>query len=191
MAFRADFFISEYCRSDTPVGRIVHLYERVVDGLALVAGLSLGGMALWVTYEVIARYLFHSPTIWANDLSEYTLLASTFLAAPWVLRQEGHVTVDIVVVRLGAPARRAMGVAVSIAGAVICAIYTWYTAESVIEYYERGYIIARQWEVPQYLVHIAIPIGSALLIVEFIRRARRIAAGEAAPAATSPTTPQI
>jgi TRAP-type C4-dicarboxylate transport system permease small subunit len=57
-------------------------YDRLIVAMAYLAGLLIIGMSLWISYEVVARYVFLRPTIWAADLSEYTLLWSTFLAAP-------------------------------------------------------------------------------------------------------------
>jgi TRAP-type mannitol/chloroaromatic compound transport system permease small subunit len=47
------------------------------------------------TYEVIARYAFKSPTIWAYDLS-YMLYGTIFmLGAAYTLRQRAHIRTDI------------------------------------------------------------------------------------------------
>ncbi len=48
-----------------------------------------------LTYEVVARYLFNAPTIWAYDLA-YMLYGSLFmLGAAYTLRQDGHIRTDI------------------------------------------------------------------------------------------------
>ena len=165
-------------------------YDRLIEALALLAALSIGCMCVWVTYEVVMRYLFTRPTIWAVDLSEYTLLWSTFLAAPWVLKREGHVTIDLLVNALGPTSRQRLGIVVSLIGAAICAIFAWSTAFSVIEYYlweikqyipyiaiQRELIIRHLWEIKQYIPYIAIPVGGTLLTIEFLRRAYRYATG--------------
>jgi TRAP-type mannitol/chloroaromatic compound transport system permease small subunit len=47
------------------------------------------------TYEVIVRYLFNAPTIWAYDLS-YMLYGSHFmLGAAYTLQKGGHIRTDI------------------------------------------------------------------------------------------------
>jgi len=163
--------------------RLTALYDRLIDALAFLSALALGAMAVWVSYEVIARKLFRAPTIWAVDLSEYTLVWTTFLAAPWVLRRGGHVTVDLVVNALPAAVRLLLDRTMSALGAMICAVYAWNTAASVVEFYERSLIIRRLWEMPQYIPYLAIPIGTALLVVEFVRRALNPPAPGAPPSA--------
>ncbi len=52
-------------------------------------------LILGTTYEVIVRYLFNAPTIWAYDLS-YMLYGSHFmLGAGYTLLKGGHIRTDI------------------------------------------------------------------------------------------------
>ena len=55
---------------------------RTIDGLALWSGRLFCWLVVplvaGLTYEVIARYLFHAPTIWAYDVA-YMLYGSHFL----------------------------------------------------------------------------------------------------------------
>ncbi len=66
-------------------------------------GIWSGKMTAWIifplvfglTYEVISRYLFKSPTIWAYDLS-YMLYGTLFmLGAAYTLFKKGHIRTDI------------------------------------------------------------------------------------------------
>jgi len=152
---------------------ITAIYDRLIACLAIVAGLLTAGMALWVTYDVMARYLLRRPTIWAVDLSEYALVWVTFLAAPWVLRQQGHVRIEILVERLPLPLQRQLGVGTSVVGAIACAVMAWQGAIATWDSYARGLTMAKAWEVPQFLVYVIIPIGSILLAVEFVRHVGR------------------
>lgn len=72
---------------------------KVIDGISewtgkwvawlivpLIAGLS---------YEVIARYVFNAPTVWAYDLA-YMLYGTLFMVgAAYTLRKNGHIRTDI------------------------------------------------------------------------------------------------
>lgn len=72
---------------------------RVIDTLSEWSGRLFAWMILplivGVTYEVIARYAFNAPTIWAYDLS-YMLYGSHFmLGAGYTLLRGGHIRTDI------------------------------------------------------------------------------------------------
>ena len=72
---------------------------RTIDGLALWSGRLFCWLVVplvaGLTYEVIARYLFHAPTIWAYDVA-YMLYGSHFmLGAAYTLYKGGHIRTDI------------------------------------------------------------------------------------------------
>lgn len=153
------------------------VYDRLILGMAILAGAILVGMSLWISYDVVMRYVFARPTIWADDLSEYGLLWATFLAAPWVLRNEGHVRIELLVDYLSVKWRNAVAVAASALCAVVSAILTWQTGLTSLEFFTRGMVMARNWEVPTWVPYAVIPLGSAFLTIEFILRAMRYARG--------------
>ncbi|WP_353980174.1 TRAP transporter small permease [Salinicola endophyticus] len=47
------------------------------------------------TYEVVARYFFHSPTIWANELSLYVCAIAYIYAGGYVMRRDAHLRISI------------------------------------------------------------------------------------------------
>jgi len=149
---------------------LVRFYDRLIVAMAYLAGLMILAMSLWISYEVVARYVFLSPTIWAADLSEYALLWSTFLAAPWVLRRDAHVRVEVFVDVLGLRAQRVLGFSVSLIAAIACAILALRSGFTVYDYYDRGLMIARIWQVPRFIPYMAIPLGSTILTIECLRR---------------------
>jgi TRAP-type mannitol/chloroaromatic compound transport system permease small subunit len=72
---------------------------RAIDGLALWSGRVFCWLVVplvaGLTYEVIARYVFHAPTIWAYDVA-YMLYGSHFmLGAAYTLYKGGHIRTDI------------------------------------------------------------------------------------------------
>lgn len=150
---------------------IARLYDRFIDALAIVAATSLGAMALYVSYEVAARYLFGTPTNWTNDLAEYTMVWATFLLAPWLVRTGGHISIEILVVAVPPRTRRAIAVFVDLAAATVCAVACWQTCLTTYDVFARGLMIAKTWSVPVYLLYLPIPIGFGLMAVEFLRRA--------------------
>jgi TRAP-type mannitol/chloroaromatic compound transport system permease small subunit len=52
-------------------------------------------LILGTTYEVIVRYLFNAPTIWAYDLSYMLYGAHFMLGAGYTLLKGGHIRTDI------------------------------------------------------------------------------------------------
>jgi len=79
--------------------RRVTAIVRTIDGLALWSGRVFCWLVIplvfALTYEVIARYLFHAPTIWAYDVA-YMLYGTHFmLGAAYTLYKGGHIRTDL------------------------------------------------------------------------------------------------
>ena len=62
-------------------------------------------LTLIVTLEVILRYVFERPTLWAWDVNIMLLGALGVLSGGYILLHKGHVRVDVLVVRLSSRKR--------------------------------------------------------------------------------------
>jgi len=153
--------------------RLDRFVDRTIDGMAVLAGLAILFVMFSICYEVVVRYFHLQPPTWVTEITEYLLLYITFLGAPWVLKEDGHVRVDIVIGRLAGKTQKAFDFATSLVGMLICGVLVWYGTKTAWELYERGIPVIKTLAVPKVLLVGIIPVGSLLLIAEFVRRAHR------------------
>jgi TRAP-type C4-dicarboxylate transport system permease small subunit len=125
---------------------------------------------LAVIYEVAMRYFIDRPTFWVLEVVEWCLVWITFLSAAWVLKEDRHVTMDIVVAGLNPKARIVLGVITSAIGALICLTMTFYGAQVVYDHFARGVVEAKVLKAPKAPLLVIIPAGFFLLFIQFIRR---------------------
>jgi C4-dicarboxylate transporter DctQ subunit len=137
---------------------------------ALAAALALAVLTVSVIWEVIARGVFRSPTIWSMEISTYGIAAICFLGLGWVLRQGRHLEIDLVLARLSERMRRAIGIATDAFSAAFCALLVWYGANFVEISYIIGSVSVSELRVPQWIIQLCLPVGFALLGLEFIAR---------------------
>lgn len=145
-------------------------YERLTAVLAAIAACLVLLMAFWITYDVVTRNLFGMASPWAFDLSEYALVWITFLAAPWVLLNDRHIRIELLIDALPTGYQRAFGVAVSVIAIAACAVLTWRCGIAAADYYSRGDMMPRIWRIPKILPFAIIPVGALLLSVAFVFR---------------------
>lgn len=62
--------------------------------------LALVTLASAYLVEVVCRYVFSAPTLWASETAQYALCASVALALPDITRNRGHVAITSLVERL-------------------------------------------------------------------------------------------
>jgi len=83
--------------TDTQDSTLARVARRL-DGIAIVSGRIVAWliipMVLSLTWEVVARYLFNAPTIWAYDMT--FMLYGTFfmIGAAFTLQRKGHIRTD-------------------------------------------------------------------------------------------------
>lgn len=144
--------------------------DRLNHCLAWMAGILLIYAMLSVTYNVFSRYFFDRPVVWVLEISEYCLLYIVFLGAAFLLQNEGHVRVDLLLNRLRPVAQARLNAITSIAGAIVCLILTIYGARITWDAFINHVPTMEFLKMPYFIILIIIPIGSFLLTVQFLRR---------------------
>ena len=156
-----------------PFAKIGRVLDRLTDVSAFAAGLLLSFILLSVCLDVIMRYCLNRPLQWVIELTEYALLYITFLGTAWLLRTEGHITVDVVLNRLSPRRQAILRVFSSAVGIVICVCLVWFGFEVAWDHFQRGVYDPTILEFPKALVIVIIPIGSLILLLQFVRRGYR------------------
>ncbi len=150
--------------------KITAIYDRVVGSLAVLGAVLIIIAMLIVTLEVVMRYLLHRPPVWVLETTEYILVWFTFLAAAWILKKEGHVKVEIVVSRLRPRAQALLGIITSITGVILCSLLVIYGSQVVWDHFQRNILMDSLLAPPKAPFLAIIPIGSFLLLLQFLRR---------------------
>jgi C4-dicarboxylate transporter, DctQ subunit len=68
----------------------------LAHGLCAVGVVCVVMMMVLTTADVIARYVFNSPTMWADEMASYLLIAIVFLGLAQNLRTDGHIRIDVI-----------------------------------------------------------------------------------------------
>lgn len=152
--------------------RVLRRYDSILSvveyGLVIVAATIFAAMLLAITYSVLGRELFGVRGAWTVEVSEYAMLYLTFLVAPWLLKEHGHVRLDIVLNSVPPRARAALVYLTSLVAACACVLLLWFSVRVTADYYQRDVVLLKALHVPQYLVLLAIPIGALTTVLRFV-----------------------
>ncbi|MEM7226014.1 MAG: TRAP transporter small permease [Pseudomonadota bacterium] len=152
--------------------------DRLADigaGVAAWLFVMIGGM---ITFEVVGRYGFTAPTIWAEELSRFCQVWAVYLGAAYVLRRGHLIRITFVTDRLGRRWRQAAEAFSLLAIMVIAAIALWWGMLITIESLAIGRITTSMLGTPLWMSEIAIPIGAALLLLQSLALLIRLTRGE-------------
>jgi TRAP-type mannitol/chloroaromatic compound transport system permease small subunit len=90
------------------VQRLLPRVDTVARALAVLAMMQIVALIVVMLWEVVARYGFNSPTLWANDISYMTNGTLFLLGAAWTLRRNQHIRIDFLSTRLPVKAQHAI-----------------------------------------------------------------------------------
>jgi len=144
-------------------------YAAVLYGMAILAGLLLVWLMVSVITSVLMRNAGMQPFAWLFTSAEYGLLYMTMLGAPWLVREKGHVHIELVTAALPADLRRVVSRVVAAACVAVCVILAWKGVDLVLTNIERGDYDTRAYYFPRWMLTIAFPLSFGLMAVEFSR----------------------
>lgn len=96
-------------------------------------GILTGGMVLFVFLNVILRIFFNSGLTWSEELSRYLFVFVTYIGAISAMRAGEHMTVDVLVAKLGPKAQMVLYVISQALIAVLMCILVHGSCKMVIQ----------------------------------------------------------
>ena len=144
--------------------RVLNVMFYIASGISLVIFFS-------VCTELFMRNFLNRPQIWSVEVTEYSMLYITFLGAAWLLREEGHVSLDVVDVLVKPRTRALLNSATSIIGLIVCLVLLFFGTWNTWIHYEPGLETLGAMELLKWPFLLVIPLGSLLLVIQVSRRA--------------------
>ncbi len=149
--------------------KALSLLDRLMDSFAVVGAILIIYIMAATCLEVVARRIRY-PQKWVIETTEYSLLFITFLATAWLLRGEYHVRMDILTNALNRRAQAFLGIISSVLGIVVSLVLVVFGSMVTWDYFQRGVFRPTPLLTPAAPLYAIIPLGSFLLLLQFVRR---------------------
>ena len=148
---------------------VVKAYDAVIYGMAGIAAFLMTAMMVVICLDVVLRNLGYQSSAHFFTFTEYALLMVPCLGAPWLVRQKGHIYVEILLMSLSPRARARLTVAIGLACIAICAVIAWYGFGITLSDYLRSEKDVRSLDMPRWMVVGWIPLSFTMMGIEFAR----------------------
>jgi len=148
---------------------LTRVYDALLYTMAFLAATTLVWLMVSVVVSVLMRNLGLQPFAWLFTSAEYGLLYMTMLGAPWLVREKGHVHIELVTAALPPALRRVVSRAVALACVAVSGILAWYGLDLVLTNIERNDFDVRAYFYPRWLLTITFPIAFTFMAIEFAR----------------------
>lgn len=159
------------------LNRVAGWFDLLNRALAAVACAVFVLITLLICTEIVTRATIDVSNPWLVEISEISLLYITFLAAAWVLGNDKHVALDLLLSRMDARTARYLHLVLSIAAAVACLIVAWFGVLTVIDQYRSDIREPTIMAPLTFWITAVVPFGFTLLGIQFLRRGLRAALG--------------
>ena len=126
----------------------------------------LFAVVVLLLFEIVARYVFSSPTIWASELTQMVFGAYIILSGGFLLVRNGHINVDIFYDRLGERGKAVVNIATCFLFFAFLAVILkegWVMAE---DSWSMGETSFSAWNPVLWPLKMAIPAGALLLLLQ-------------------------
>lgn len=151
---------------------VARRFVSVVNGLStafgVLAAMLFATAMLVICHMILVRYVFRAPTIWHTDFAVYAATAAVFLGAPYVLLKRGHVGVDVVETLVPAWTRGILRVTGNAFGLLFCLAMLVASALFTHEAWTNDWLTPGVWQIPLWMPTLPLPVGFALLSLQYV-----------------------
>lgn len=153
----------------------ISIWKLISQGIESTSS-AVGNVARWgslammilIAYDVFSRYLFNRPVLFSDEISAYLIVLICFLGAADALRENKHIIVDVITMRLRFKVRLWLSFVTSILSLVFLFIFTWQSIVMVYHSFVRGMVVPSILLTPLWIPQMLVPIGSILLCLQFL-----------------------
>jgi len=150
--------------------RLGKVFDQINLLMVVISAILLLGLTFLVGTDITLRYLFYRPLGWVKEVSEYILVFLGFLVAAWILKDDGHVKMDLVLNKVGPRAQTMMNIITSLISIIVVFILTWFSLRVILQFYQTKLVTPSVLEPQKWVLLTPIFVGSLLLAIQFIRR---------------------
>ena len=143
----------------------VHAASRVTGVMA--AGLIL--LSIFVVCQMVfVRAVLGHSSIWQTEFVTFSLVAATFIGAPYILLTRGHVAVDVLPLMVDQPARRMLHLVGNVIALGFCLFFLYGSWHWWIEAFNLNQTTSSMWRARLWIPYLSVPVGLALLSLQFL-----------------------
>ena len=151
----------------------MNYYDKIVKYSGYLASALFIAIGFIVSYEVIMRYLFNSPTIWVNEVSRFLQIWATYLALTYSFHKKDFIRITVIYDRLNETGKKILDFISFIFIIIFSCFVVYYGWLIAYDSLKVGRTSSTILDVPSFLTELAIPLCFAFLVIRVILEAIR------------------
>ena len=146
--------------------------DTFIDVVGRITAWSSLALAAVMGGNVLLRYLFHTGTVWSQELEWHLMAPICLFGMSYALRHGEHVRVDVLYASFSERNKQLVEIITALISIVVCVIVIWLSWSYVAYSWNIGEGSANPGGIPaRYILKGLIPLGFALLFVQSVAQA--------------------
>ena len=137
--------------------------------MAWLAGVLMVAMMAMIVADVALRNLGYQSSAHFFTFTEYFLLLIPLLGAPWLVREKGHIYIEVLIMALPPRLQRALMCAVVLACIAVAAVLAWYGGAITLQDFAGNEKDVRSFDMPRWMLMASMPLSFGMMAFEFLR----------------------
>jgi TRAP-type C4-dicarboxylate transport system permease small subunit len=146
------------------------IHNLLLEFSAIISGIMVTMMVVLTLSAVFMRYIVHNPLAWDIEITGYLLLYTPLFGAAWLLKEDGHICVEIVYEKLSHRNRILLDIIISLIITFASLIITWYAFNDTLDNLKRHAIMTGTLEFPKAALTAVITFGFLTVTIEAFRQ---------------------
>ena len=151
----------------------LHLHTRITDKLEWLNVRAGEFVAYWAVisvfvyyYEVIARYVFNSPTNWVHESMFLMYGMQYMLCGAYAYREDQHVRVDVIYTKFSPRGKAIADIVTSVFFFIFILTMLWTGTRFALDAVNNGEVSFTEWGIQYWVVKLTLPLGAALMALQ-------------------------
>ena len=149
----------------------MNYYNKIVKYSGYLASALFITIGFIVSYEVIMRYLFNSPTIWVNEVSRFLQIWATYLALTYSFHKQDFIRITVIYDRLNENGKKILDFISFIFILIFSSFVVYFGWLIAYDSLKVGRTSSTILDVPSFLTELAIPLCFAFLVLRVLLEA--------------------
>ena len=164
-------------------GRLDRWLGGVVQAANLISAVCVLILMVLVIADIFGRYLFNSPVPMTYEVGSFLMVFVVFLGLAYTQRMGAHIRVEFFTLRLSERARAMLDILASGLGLLLYLTIAYQSFNWALASWRVGDYVAGLINIPRWPSQFMVPLGSALLCLQFLADVVRRVAQLRAPSA--------
>jgi len=152
---------------------ILHIVDLTNDWVGRIMGYGILALIGVVVVATVARYMFHTPLVWAFDTTLFIFAIYGLLGAGYAVLHGTHIIVDVFHRYFPPKTKAVVDLCTSSITVFLCVVLIWFGTEVFIDAMSKGERVYSTFNPPLWPFRVFLPIGGVLLLLQVLAKFTR------------------